>query len=130
MLLTRQGDYAIRTISYLAARPGMLIPTKEIAQHQEIPEKYLIKIIQTLAKAGLVNTLRGSGGGVRLNKEPTKITLKEVVETIEGPILLNQCLSKPGACDRSAGCSSHVIWSKLQHMISNELEAITFDKLI
>jgi Rrf2 family protein len=71
MELTRQADYAVRTVIELAqAPPGTLLQTREIARRQEIPEKYLPTIVRTLARAGLLRTLKGSQGGVSLARTP------------------------------------------------------------
>lgn len=130
MEISRQADYAIRTIIDLACLPsGELVQTKEIAIRQEIPEKYLPTIVRTLARSGLLRTLRGSHGGVSLARPPAQITIRDVVEAIDGPVLLNRCLIRPGECGgdgRENLCSLHEFWQNLVEDIQKEMEAINF----
>jgi len=93
MQLTRQADYAIRALLHLSEEgPEAVVQTKEIAASEDIPEKYLPTIMRTMARAGLVRTLRGNQGGVLLARDPEDINLLEVIEAIEEPIMRNRCL--------------------------------------
>lgn len=133
MEISRQADYAIRTIIDLAILPhGTLTQTREIAVRQDIPEKYLPTIVRTLARSGLLRTLRGSHGGVSLARPAPDITLRDVVEAIDGPLLLNRCLIRPGECGgdgRDNLCSLHRFWERLVEDIQADLEAINFGDL-
>lgn len=111
MQLTRQADYAMRAILYLAASPHVRI--REIAAAQYIPREYLAKIIQKLAQAGIVTTHRGVGGGITLARAPEEITLLDVIEAIEGPVALNSCFIRPGECPRESYCAVH---EELEHI--------------
>lgn len=133
MEISRQTDYAIRTIEFLARiPPGDLIQTREIARRQEIPEKYLPSIVRTLARAGLLKTLRGSNGGIRLARPPEEITLKDVVEAIDGPVIMNRCLIKPGDCTSPDGelCALHYFWERVSEDIQQELESVKVSDLL
>ena len=129
MQLSRQGDYAIRAMIDLAqhAEKGP-IHTEDIAKRQDIPKMYLSKIIQALAKAGLIRTVRGNKGGIFLNKKPSKITLFEVIEAIEGQIALNECLRYKGACSREDLCEVYPAWEKIQEVFKTELSKHTIGK--
>ncbi|MHB9111950.1 MAG: RrF2 family transcriptional regulator [Thermoleophilia bacterium] len=130
MQLTRQSDYGVRAILHLASHPyGEVIQTREIAASEDIPGKYLPSIIRTLARAGLIRTLRGNQGGVMLAKPPEDINLREVIEAIEGPIVLVQCLRGPNQCDRDADCSFMSVCKNLQGMMVGQLEGTTFADL-
>ena len=132
MELSRQADYAIRAISHLASlSDGQLVQTREIALSQDIPDKYLPTIIRTLARAGLLRTLRGSHGGVSLARPASQITLREVVEAIDGPVLLNRCQIRPGECRNGDGpvCALHNFWVQLVAQIQADMEAINFSEL-
>ena len=130
MRLTRQGDYAVRVIVDLAAQPqDAPIPRAQIQARQDVPAAYLAKIVQALARAGLVRTLPGARGGVSLNAAPGAVTLLQVIEAIEGPIHLNRCVVAPGSCPRDRFCSVHPVWLRLQALVRRELEAVTIAAL-
>lgn len=134
MEISRQADYAIRTIMDLATLPhGALVQTREVAARQEIPEKYLPTIVRTLARSGLLRTLRGSHGGISLARDASRITLRDVVEAIDGPVLLNRCLIRPGECCGNGGdsevCALHGFWEKLVEDIHNDMDEVNFADL-
>src|SRR5512139_427392 len=98
MQITRQADYAVRAVLYLAQLGAeQRAATSQIAQEQSIPPSFLAKIVSQLSVAGLLQTSRGARGGVSLARSPEQISLLEVVEAIDGPILLNECVAN-GAC--------------------------------
>src|SRR5689334_14117635 len=105
MQITRQADYAIRAVLYVS-RVGIdeRTATKEIAQKQHIPLSFLAKIIAQLSVAGLLQTTRGARGGVMLAKPANDISLLDVVEAIDGPILLNECAHDENACVLGQDC--------------------------
>lgn len=130
MQLTRQADYAIRALLRLAEEgSGAVVQTKEIASSEDIPEKYLPTIMRTLARAGLVRTLRGNQGGVLLARDPEEINLREVIEAIEEPIVLNRCLRNEGECTRESFCPVHPVWDRIQQSLVDKLESTTFADL-
>lgn len=130
MELTRKGEYAIRGIIYLAQQPpGKMSLISEIAEAAEVPQTFLAKIFQSFAKLGIVNSYRGTGGGFTLSRPPSTITLREVVEAVEGPIIPNRCLIGSGACDRGAKCNVHPIWRKVQTQVVEILESVTIEEL-
>lgn len=132
MQITRQADYALRAMLYLAR----LDPQKEraatskIAEKMEIPPSFLAKIISQLSIAGLIHTSRGARGGVSLAREPENISLLDVVEAIDGPITLNECTSNPSVCTFGDNCPIHEVWCDVKADLVRRLRASTFDKLI
>ena len=130
MQLTRQGEYAVRTVYALAAAEGRVVPQKEIARAQEIPEAFLAKIAQALSRAGLVINVRGAQGGMTLARPAAEITLRAVVEAIEGPVALNRCLQGPGSCSRQETCTVHLVWARAQEAMLKELAAANFADLV
>src|SRR5215510_10060344 len=111
MQITRQADYAVRAVLYLA-RTGNTerAATSMIAKEQNIPPSFLAKIISQLSIAGLLHTSRGARGGVTLARDPKDITLLEVVEAIDGPILLNECVQNEGVCTFESNCPIRLVW--------------------
>jgi Rrf2 family protein len=131
MELTRKGEYAIRGILYLAGLPqGKVALISEIAETAEVPKSFLSKIFQSFTKIGLVNSARGTGGGFTLARPPAQITLREVVEAVEGPIVPNRCLIGQGTCDKDATCSVHPVWRRVQTEVVAILDGITLEDLV
>ena len=130
MGLTRKGEYAIRGVIYLAKQaPGQAVLMDEIATATQAPPKFLAKIFQGFAKAGIVRSFRGTGGGFILAHPAARISLREVVEAVEGPIMPNRCLIGEGACDRDSYCKVHQVWHEVQQTIVDVLEAVTIEDL-
>lgn len=130
MELTRKGEYAIRGIIYLARQPkGKVALISEIADAADIPQTFLAKIFQNFAKMGLVNSYRGTGGGFTLGKPASRITLREVVEAVDGPIIPNRCLMEKDSCERSDHCLVHDVWNRVRTQVVATLEAVTIEEL-
>ncbi|MBN1263867.1 MAG: Rrf2 family transcriptional regulator [Anaerolineales bacterium] len=130
MQITRQADYAARAVLHLASMdPNSRAATSAIAAEQGIPPSFLAKIISQLSVAGIVHTSRGARGGVSLSRPPEEITLREVIEAIDGPILLNECVANDHVCPYSDRCPIHDIWSDTQQELIKRLNDATFDKL-
>jgi len=128
--LTRDGEYAVRAVVYLATRPeGELCLISEIADVQDVPRSYLSKIMQQLVKAGLVKSRRGAKGGFALARPAGEITLREAIEAIEGPINLNICLIRPGECHKDVTCPVHPVWKEAQEKLFEVLDSKTMDEL-
>ncbi len=129
MQITRQADYAVRAVFYLAKLgPDRRAATSQIAQEQQIPPSFLAKIVSQLSVAGLLQTSRGARGGVSLSRSPAEISLLEVVEAIDGPILLNECVAETGTCGFEEDCPIHDIWCDVQDDLVQRLRTTTFDR--
>ena len=130
MQITRQADYAIRAVRYLAKQgPNQRAATSTVAQEMKIPPSFLAKIISQLSIAGLLHTSRGARGGVTLARDAKEISLLDVVEAIDGPILLNECVGDPADCEFSDDCLVHPIWVEAQESLVKRLRETRFDKL-
>ncbi len=128
MQITRQADYAIRAVLYLTSLgDGQRAATSTVAQKQHIPPSFLAKIISQLSIAGLLHTSRGARGGVTLARDPHDISLLDVVEAIDGPILLNECVGDPGDCTYQDDCPLHPIWDEAQEALVKRLRDTRFD---
>ena len=131
MQITRQADYAVRAVLFLARLgPDHRAATSAIAEDQNIPPSFLAKIVSQLSVAGLLQTSRGARGGVSLARPAEEISLLEVVEAIDGPILLNECVAKTGNCTFRDSCPMRPIWVETQAELVGRLQAATFDGLI
>lgn len=116
MQITRQADYAVRAVEYLSRlEADQRAATSQIAQEQRIPPSFLAKIVSQLSVAGLLQTSRGARGGVSLARPPEQISLLEVVEAIDGPILLNDCVADNGSsCNFGEDCPMRPVWCDAQ----------------
>lgn len=131
MQITRQADYAVRAILHLARQNvGERAATSQIAQEQHIPPSFLAKIISQLSIAGLLHTSRGARGGVTLARAPKDITLLEVIEAIDGPIQLNECVGDNGLCTFDEDCPLKPVWCEAQEDLVNRLKGTNFANLI
>lgn len=130
MQITRQADYAVRAVYYLS-QLGLdsRAATSQIAKEQHIPPSFLAKIISQLSVAGLLHTSRGARGGVSLARDPEEISLLDVVEAIDGPILLNECVADGGACTFTDDCPIRPIWCDAQKDLVGRLKNTNFAEI-
>ncbi|MBI2567983.1 MAG: Rrf2 family transcriptional regulator [Candidatus Schekmanbacteria bacterium] len=119
MLFSRACEYGLRAALYLSAQPSPApIQVKHVAKELGIPNAFLSKVVRDLAKARLLHTRVGPGGGVRLAKPAAKITLYDVVKAIDGVELFSECiLGIPGCSDRERVCPLHEQWGQMREQI-------------
>src|SRR5512139_3843314 len=131
MQITRQADYAVRAVLHLAKVGNTeRSATSTIAKEQNIPPSFLAKIISQLSIAGLLHTSRGARGGVTLARDPKDITLLEVVEAIDGPIQLNECVGSESACTFDDDCPIRSVWCEAQEELVTRLKKTDFAQLL
>jgi Rrf2 family protein len=106
------------------------IKLKDIVENQEISDSYLVNILLTLQKAGLITSIRGLNGGHSLRKPASEITLLEVVNSLEGSLTSVPCIDTPTECERRNFCSMSVIWKKLKLAEEEVLRSITIRQLV
>lgn len=129
--ITRDGEYAVRAVVFLAAQPeGKVSLITEISETQEVPKSYLSKIMQHLVRSGLVKSRRGAKGGFVLARPANEITLRQTIEALEGPIHLNVCLIKKGECHRDDLCPVHPVWRDAQRKLIEILDSKTMADLV
>ena len=130
MELTRKAEYAVRGMLYLGKQQeGHVAMLGDIADAMDAPRTFLAKIFQDLAKKGLLKSSKGTGGGFVLARLPEKITLCEIVEAIEGPIVPNKCLMGEGLCSFQETCTVHPVWRRIQTVTRGILEEVTLKVL-
>jgi Rrf2 family protein len=131
MRLTRAGEYAVRCVLFLAANhTGKTINRKLIAGEMDIPDQFLSKIATQLARAGIIEIIQGARGGLRLIRDPEKVTLLDVVEAVIGEIFLNDCIMEHGGCRRKPACSIHLVWDKARTQLRDTLRDVSFADLV
>ena len=131
MRLTRAGEYAVRCILFCAGHDfGKVVNRREVASAMQIPDQFLSKIAQQLARSGFIEIVQGPKGGYRLVKPPGDITLLDVVEAVEGEIFLNDCVMNPDSCFRNAECSVYKVWQRARDQLRDTLRQATFERLL
>lgn len=132
MQLNQATDYAFRVVLYLAGLPlGEVISGVTIAESQNIPRRFLQKIMRSLAAAGLVKSYRGVEGGFSLTKPASEITLYDVIVGMEGPLGIHRCLAERNVCNRSCSqeCPVHQALAAVQNRLAVDLSSIDFATL-
>lgn len=124
--ISRKTEYAIRGMIYLAGQPrDQFVMIKEITKATKTSPVFMTKIFQLLNSANLVVSSRGASGGLRLSRKPEHITLRDIVEAIEGPVIMNICVLDNKSCGFSNACSAHIAWGKIKDSINGMLEEVT-----
>jgi Rrf2 family protein len=130
MEITRATEYAVRCVLHLALEPAdRVVPRREIAAAREIPEHFLGKIAQRLARAGVIRILQGARGGYQLAVPAERLTLLAVVEAAEGDLVLNKCVMHAKTCPRTCVCAAHRVWAKARQQLRATLADVTFADL-
>jgi len=131
MRLSTRARYGTRLMLELALNfSNGTIFLKDIAEKEEISEKYLSHLVIPLKSSGLISSSRGAHGGYRLAKSPSQITLKEIVQTLEGSISCVECVKNPSVCPRVSKCATRGIWEKLDEKIAAELSSVNLEDLM
>jgi Rrf2 family transcriptional regulator, cysteine metabolism repressor len=126
---TRYGTRALVDLA-IHQQGNIPIPLKEIAERQEISLPYLEHIIAPLVSSGLISSVRGTRGGITLAKSARNITLKEVVNALEGSVNPVECIASPQSCHRSVNCATREIWDDVKKAIDSVLVSTTLQDLV
>ncbi|MFP5331989.1 MAG: RrF2 family transcriptional regulator [Acidimicrobiia bacterium] len=129
--LGKRADYSVRAILHLAMHwdsPGRQ-KARVIAEAMDIPDKYLPQVLAALARVGLVSSEPGPDGGYRLATDPASLTLLDVIEAVEGPIVSVECVLRGGPCHWRDRCAVHETWSQAQDALRARLDRTTFADL-
>ncbi len=122
--LTKAVEYGLRAIRYLVeSGEEARISIGDISLHKKIPEPFLRKLFKPLVQQGIINSTRGVSGGVRLARKPSDITVLEVVEALEGPLALNECLLEDVSCEFLDECGMHDVWEEAQAAMAKVLRS-------
>ena len=131
MKISTKGRYALRVMIDLALNNnGKYISSKDIAERQEISNKYLEQIISLLNKAGYLETARGNTGGYKLAKDPKEYTVGNILRATEGDLAPIYCLTEDGECNRQKGCKTYSFWKGLDDVINKYIDSRTLQDLI
>ena len=132
MMISTRGRYALRVLVDMAEHQASgYVPLKEIAERQEISEKYLESIVKSLVKEGILIGLRGKGGGYRLSKSPDQFVVGDILRLMEGTLAPVACLEENSPpCNRAAGCRTLPLWQGLDKVIAEYLDGFTIEDLM
>ena len=131
MKISTKGRYALRVMIDLAMNSnGKYISLKDIAERQEISNKYLEQIISLLNKAGYLETARGNTGGYKLTKQPKEYKVGDILRATEGDLAPIYCVSTDGTCDKKDNCSTYFFWEGLDKAINDYVDSKTLADLV
>ena len=128
MYFTKETDYAVRITRYLAAQQNRM-PAKDIAEHTDVTLRFALKILNKLVGAGLVTSYKGKTGGYELAAPPAQIDLRQIVETIEGPVGISKCLHEDCGCT-TCDCKIKNIYADIAQMVNEKLESHTIEEFM
>jgi Rrf2 family protein len=124
--LTKKSKYALLGLAYLVSRDrGTTVPLAEVAEAQALPATFLAKIFQELARHGVLEADRGRGSGYMLSRPPAEVRVREVVEAVEGPMALKQCLLWSNDCGEEDPCPLHYRLEQLHTQLDDVLNEVT-----
>lgn len=130
MDISRKTDYALRMLSMLASGEDGLLSVRTAAEQVDVPYSFARSIQHGLVQAGIVESLRGVHGGMRLKVDPSEVTIRQIVEAVQGPLVMNDCTAEDGVCPRMDGCCYHSIWMGAQALMHSYLDSITLDDVV
>ena len=133
MRITQEDDYALRVVLGLYRYGnGGRVEAKVISARENIPLRFLLKLLRKLSTAGIIRSYRGTGGGYAIETPPSEVTVRAVIEAIEGPIAVNRCLADPGACNlnRAATCGICHVMGDIQKKLLANMEDATFETVL
>ena len=129
--LSTKGQYGVRAM-YEIAKAGSIGPVtiKEISEKQDVSVAYLEQILNKLRKAGIIQSVKGPGGGYMLAREPEKISIGQILKELEGPVAITSCLDPSEGCVRVDSCVTHLLWKSLGDNIERFLDSMSLQDLL
>lgn len=129
-LINQDADYALKALLAVAGRAGEVTPVSELVGKLGIPRPYLRKIMQGLARHGVVRSFKGRGGGFVLGRPSGTISLADVIRVFQGPVSLHDCLFKKRICPDVRTCTLRRTIARLEDRLAGELEALSIASLL
>ena len=126
--LTRRSEYGLMALAYLASRPREYCSVREIVEELKLPKRLLAEVLKDLSRAGTVEATRGPGGGYRLVRSAEELPLAQVVEILEGPVAMTDCMTQ--TCELEASCIIQTGIGRVTSSIRNVLEDMTVAELL
>ena len=128
--ISRKIEYGLRAMIFLASQPmERTVPFREIARRMDVPEEFLAKILKILVSRKLVRSTRGAHGGYALVRPAREVTFLDVIEAVEGPVVVNVCQDGHDACKASSVCTMYGVWKLGQQRMREVYRGTTLDRL-
>jgi Rrf2 family protein len=128
MVMTLEADYAVRIVDMLAVS-NRKVDARSISTETKVPLRFALKILRKLVASGLIVSYKGAHGGYMLAREPGKITLRQVIESVEGPYMISRCQQDEYSCSHTTCCRFHQIYDEISSVVRAKLDSYTFDSL-
>lgn len=128
-LITRDTDYALSAICFIAKRKGAIVSVSELVKELKMPRPFLRKLLQALNKKGILKSYRGQRGGFTLARSTQKIYLVDLIEIFQGPFKLNECFFKKIRCPNTKTCALKRKIEIIENYVVSELKSITIASL-
>ena len=129
-LITRDTDYAIRALCFIAKKKGEIISATELVKKIRIPRPFLRKILQTLTRKGMLKSYKGKGGGFVIARKPEKIFITDLVRIFQGSVKLNMCMLRKSICPHIKTCAMKKKLDAIEKHVISELKATTIAFLL
>lgn len=129
MEISRKTDYALLLLSVLVEEEGRFVSVRSAAERVGVPYSFARSIQHGLVEGGIVESQRGANGGMRLVADPAALTIRRIVEAVQGPMFLNECTGDDG-CPRAEACCYHPIWIGAQALMDSYLDSVTLDDVV
>ncbi len=126
MHMTLEADYAVRIVDRLA--DGRKRDARSLSDETHVPPRFALKILRKLVAGGIVQSYKGAHGGYQLARPPENITLREVIEAVEGPYMISRCQQDAYCCDNTS-CRFHEIYGEISRLVREKLDSYTFAAL-
>ncbi|MCP3961955.1 MAG: SUF system Fe-S cluster assembly regulator [bacterium] len=128
--MTKQADYGIVLMTYLASHAGRLFAAPELAAETQLPLPTVSKVLKLLSRGSLLESHRGAKGGYSLARDPRQITVAAMISTLDGPIAFTECIEDtPGVCSQESVCRLRGNWQRINEAVRQALESITLAEL-
>lgn len=127
--ISKLTDYATVIMANLAEHPGQRCPASQVSEETRLETPTVSKVLKTLARAGLIESVRGVHGGYRLTAAPQQISVAAIIRAMEGPIALTECGLDAGVCSREHDCSLRGNWQRIGETVEQALESLTLADL-
>jgi FeS assembly SUF system regulator len=128
--VTKLTDYAALVLTVMAADPGRVLSAGELAERAHLETPTVAKVLKPLAQAGLVDGFRGASGGYRLAQPAANITLKAIVEAMEGPLGMTECSAHEGQCGLESHCAARANWRRINDVVAEALSQVTLAQML
>ena len=130
MDISRKTDYALRMLAMLADGENNLLSVRAAAEQVDVPYSFARSIQHGLVQAGIVESLRGVHGGMRLKADPNDVTIRQIVEAVQGPMVMNDCTANGAECPRMNSCCYHSVWMGAQALMVDYLDSVTLADVV